>query len=337
MARTHGRVSVSIWADADWLALPMSAQWLYLALVSQADINHAGIVSLTTKRWAQLCAERDPALIADTLKVLEEARFIVVDEDTEQVLVRTFMRNDGVAKQSNTLKTACASILLVRSPRIRAALLAELRRLDVPKIRSLRPSRADHPIPYDVYMGTVAALSGDEPDPSDRAPITPSDGYGSDGYGCEPIPRRRAGEGAGAGVGEVPVSRSEELSLGESPRPRRRPRTETPGQLPMAASVPARPDIPDRCPRCARLGLAPEDPGPNCPACGRLRQSRERRDASRAGWTERTAAEERAARQHAADDCDRCDEASWLLEYPGGPPVEPAAKCTHGLRLISTG
>ena len=39
------------------------------------------------------------------LAVLEAARFVLVDENTEEVLVRTFMRNDKVYRQPNVFQS----------------------------------------------------------------------------------------------------------------------------------------------------------------------------------------------------------------------------------------
>jgi hypothetical protein len=337
MARSHGQLLVTIWADPDWLALPMHAQWTYAMFVSQGDINHAGILSLTPKRWADYTADRNPDVIADALKVLEDAGFIVVDADTEQVLVRAFVRRDGVIKQPNTLKNACASMLLVRSRKIRAALLAELQRLDLARIAALRPSRTDHERPIDVVRATMAALDDPPDPPGDRLPVTPFDGYDSDGNGSDPITRTRGGEGEGVGVGEVSrlTSRSSAVG-GVTPRAgARRRKGEAPGQLPILGSVPAPPpapvlaEIPQRCERCSRLNLAPDDPGPDCRACGELRRTRQHRAAALASAADREQREARAAARARARDCPWCEGEIWRRESPHGPLLEPAVRCDH--------
>lgn len=218
MARSHGRISVSIWSDPDWLALPMHAQWLYMTLVSQPEINHAGVVALTPRRWARLCADRDPDLVADALKILADHRFLVVDEDDEQLLVRTFVRHDGVAAQPNVLKSACESARLVTSAPLRAALVGELRRLDQTRIGAMRAAPGQAPVIV-ALRATIEALSLPAPPSPPPLSATPSEGYdepngqgsrqpfveaGCEPYG-EPPTRRRAGEGAGEGVSvEVP-------------------------------------------------------------------------------------------------------------------------------------
>jgi hypothetical protein len=335
MARSHARIWLSVWADRDFLALPMHAQWLYFALASQENINHAGVIALSAKRWATLCADRDPKLVDDALDVLVRSRFVVIDRDTEQLLVRSFIRSDQVDRQPNTLKNACTSILLVTSPPIRTALLAELQRLDQARIGALRVPVGHEPVLF-VLRATIAALAADDT-PPDGTPVTPSEGYDCDPFNTDPIPRRRAGEGAGEGVGEAPVSCLVNGHLGgEAPPrgPRRGSRDPGPGQRPLMAAAPdpvtvELPPIPDRCEQCSRLGLAPDDPGPRCKACQHLRERREQQAANAAGAAARAEAEQRAAQTAARAACCRCDTEGWLLEHPAGPPVEPARRCGH--------
>jgi hypothetical protein len=98
MARSHARIVTSIWADRHFKTLSSDAQRLYFLLLSQPDLNHAGALSLTVRRWAGLSADREEALVRSSLSELEALRYIVVDYDTEEVVIRTFVRNDGVWK-----------------------------------------------------------------------------------------------------------------------------------------------------------------------------------------------------------------------------------------------
>ncbi len=122
-----------IWDDDDWKALSPRAQWFYMLLVSQASLNRAGIIALTSRRWAKLAkgpsvAEQISAAMAE----LGKADFIVVDEDTEELFVRSYMRNDGLSKRPNVFKRALREATEVLSTKIRKALIVELRRLEHP-------------------------------------------------------------------------------------------------------------------------------------------------------------------------------------------------------------
>lgn len=130
MARTHARIYSSIWDDPDFQALSVHAQRLYLLLTSQGEVNNAGLILLTVRRWSRGCDTTDPDDIRKALTELDEHRFVVVDDDTEEVLIRTHVRWDGILKQPQMVKSALRQALGVKSARLRAALAAELRRLD---------------------------------------------------------------------------------------------------------------------------------------------------------------------------------------------------------------
>lgn len=122
-----------IWDDPDWKALSPRAQWFYMLLLSQASLNRAGVIALTTRRWAKLA--KGPTVaeqIASAMSELEKAEFIVVDVDTEELFVRSYMRNDGLTKRPNVLKRALREAVEVLSPRVRSVLVVELRRLKHP-------------------------------------------------------------------------------------------------------------------------------------------------------------------------------------------------------------
>lgn len=131
MARSYGRVFAAIWDDPDFVARSPTAQRMYLFLLSQPDLEHSGIIPLRERRWAKGCGALNPSMVADDLKELEAHRFLVIDDDTEELLVRSLIRRDEVWKQPNVFKSALSSAIAAKSPRIREALAAELRRLDL--------------------------------------------------------------------------------------------------------------------------------------------------------------------------------------------------------------
>lgn len=162
----HARFLCRMWDDLDWIALSPRGQWFFMLLYSQAALNRAGVTALTSKRWKRLAS--GPAVeqqIALAMKELEDANFIVVDQDTEELLVRSYMRNDGIAKQPNVLKSACRQAREVLSPRLRAALEAELRRLEPPAGESVAAKSAA--VVLDATIEALAKGSGNpSPNPS---------------------------------------------------------------------------------------------------------------------------------------------------------------------------
>jgi hypothetical protein len=104
---------------------------MYLFLLSQPDLEHSGVIGVRTERWADDLAGTEPDDLRAAMEELAEHRFVVIDWRKQEVLVRSLIRRDDVWRQPNVFKSAAGSIRAVRSPAIKAALLAELIRLDL--------------------------------------------------------------------------------------------------------------------------------------------------------------------------------------------------------------
>lgn len=123
---TFGRVFSSIWTDPEFTALTTACQHLYVLMVSSASRNHAGVLPMTLRRWSKCSADATTESVRAALEALAEARFVVIDWDTEEVLVRTYIRNDGVWKQPKVMVSALRSALTVGSDAIKKALAEEI-------------------------------------------------------------------------------------------------------------------------------------------------------------------------------------------------------------------
>ena len=151
MARSHARILCRIWSDKEFTQASVEAQRLYLLLLSQRLVNHAGVVPVTLQKWANTSPGTSVDDVLAGLRELAERRFIVFDLETEELLVRSFIRNDGVAKQPNVLKAALRQAKETDSANLRAALADELLKLGLEMAsqvaRELNPSgRVPEPI-----------------------------------------------------------------------------------------------------------------------------------------------------------------------------------------------
>lgn len=129
MARTHARIALTIWQDEDFCALPAFAQWAYFLILSQPDLSQAGVLWYRPARWASRSSSTSVEDIERAVKHLEMARYVVVDRQTEELLVRTFIRNDGVWKTPNVFLSALRSIPGTLSRTLRGTLREELLKL----------------------------------------------------------------------------------------------------------------------------------------------------------------------------------------------------------------
>jgi len=128
MARDHARIQVAIWRNRGFRALTRDAQYLYLTVVSQPGLSYCGVLDWRPSRIAALSADGDEAAIVSALSELVERRFIHVDESTEELAVRTYMKHDGVLNRVNMGKAAGRALDVVVSLVIRDEILGELAR-----------------------------------------------------------------------------------------------------------------------------------------------------------------------------------------------------------------
>ena len=128
MARTESRTKCSIWRDKDFLALSDSAQLLYWRLNSQPTISLCGVLPLTVRRWARMSATASVEGVRAALAELASAPrpFIVIDDDSEELWVRSFVDDDGVLKSPKTREAAWNQLDAIVSSIIRPLAEQEL-------------------------------------------------------------------------------------------------------------------------------------------------------------------------------------------------------------------
>ena len=84
MPRTEARIFTSIWRDEDFVALPRSAQGLYMFLLSQDDLAYCGVLPLRERRWAAKAAGMTIADVERDLKTLEGTAYPTANPDPAQ-------------------------------------------------------------------------------------------------------------------------------------------------------------------------------------------------------------------------------------------------------------
>lgn len=126
MARNHGKILTRIWQDEDFTALNGLEQRLYMFLVTQPDLSFAGVLPLRPKKWAGKASRLTVAGLQKQLDILEAERFVVTDDDTGELLIRTFIRNDEVWKLPKVMVRVREDVALVESRALQSALLDEM-------------------------------------------------------------------------------------------------------------------------------------------------------------------------------------------------------------------
>ena len=138
MGRPYAKLYRDIWTDPDFTSLPMAAQYVYLFLVSQPNLNAAGVLPLQPRRWAFIATQMKPSDFENELAILDDRKYVLADYDSEELLVRTFIRNDGLWRIPNTLNAVLRDAGSGASPGLRLALAAELALLPVDELDGKR-------------------------------------------------------------------------------------------------------------------------------------------------------------------------------------------------------
>lgn len=129
MARDYGRIRLDIWADEDWRDLPSLPQWLYLHLLSSPSLNFCGVTDWRPARVAALAAELNADDVEYAAAWLEAGEFIVVDRATEEVLVRSWIKHDGLLSSPNMAKAMVKAHAAIGSGILRAVIVDQLERI----------------------------------------------------------------------------------------------------------------------------------------------------------------------------------------------------------------
>jgi hypothetical protein len=250
MARSYAQLHQRIWADPDWRALDVESQHLYLLLISQPQMNMAGILPLQLRKWSSCVNGWDIADVAAALDRLREGRFVIVDEDTEEVLVRSLIRNDAGYKTPGMLRAILKFAEGAQAPAIRTALAVELGRID-----PLEGKKADEGTA--LIAATRAALLPNGT-PPDGGVIHSSDGIG-DGIGDTFLGTHRGylPKSSTDGIGDTSVTVTGTGSL---------------LSLVDYLGEGSSPALPDEAPNCSKHAGWDEADIPPCRPCGRLRE-----------------------------------------------------------------
>lgn len=126
MARDHARVNVTMWGDPDLRALPYPAQLLYLTLWTAPGLSYCGVHDWRPGRLAARSQGMTAQDIELAAQCLEARHFLVIDRDTEECLIRSWARFDGLMKQPRMAVSFVKAYSAVESATIKQVLVHEL-------------------------------------------------------------------------------------------------------------------------------------------------------------------------------------------------------------------
>lgn len=129
MAREVANVQTSLWGNPEWKGLGVVEQWLYLHLMSHPTLSYAGVADWLPKRFAASSAGLTAEQVVAAAVKLQEARFVYISEATDEILIRSFLRHDGLLKQPRLSVSMVNAFAAIASLDIQKIVVNELQKL----------------------------------------------------------------------------------------------------------------------------------------------------------------------------------------------------------------
>jgi hypothetical protein len=126
MPREYAPIPLKLQGEDDFRALTVAEQHLYFVLSTSPSLSHAGVADWRPKRLAKLAVGWTQDAVEAAAAGLQAAGRIVVDEDTEEVLVRDHISSDGILKQPNMSTAMANAHAAIASPMLRGVLIHDL-------------------------------------------------------------------------------------------------------------------------------------------------------------------------------------------------------------------
>lgn len=142
MARQYAKFYVTVWGS-DFRQLTRGAQHLYFQLVSNPKLSAAGCVTIQPRKWANQSADTTAAQIETDLIELAAKRYVLIDDDTEELLIRSFIHHDRGHRNKFLLKSIETAIAVIESPTLREHARLELAAALEPESGQLEDSEQD--------------------------------------------------------------------------------------------------------------------------------------------------------------------------------------------------
>lgn len=116
-----------MWGDDNFRQLTPGDQHLLFVVTASPSISHCGVADWRPGRIAALAAGWTAAAVRDTAADLIERLYLVVDESTEEVLVRSFIRDEELMRQPKMAVAVARAHDSVASAVLRGVIVHELR------------------------------------------------------------------------------------------------------------------------------------------------------------------------------------------------------------------
>ncbi|AIX99796.1 hypothetical protein ART_0198 [Arthrobacter sp. PAMC 25486] len=186
MARDRANIRTDMLGADAYRSLSMAEQHLYKLLMIHSTLSYAGVAEWKPGKLAATASDLTKESVRAAGNGLQSKHFIYVDEETEEVFIRSFVRHDGLLKQHRLPVSMANNYTDISSSEIRQFFVHELRRLfeeypeykcwEIDRVKRLlkNPSKDMKSMSHADAHGATHAM----PDAAGYA-ITEEPGYGS--------------------------------------------------------------------------------------------------------------------------------------------------------------
>ncbi|PTR42046.1 hypothetical protein C8K38_111215 [Rhodococcus sp. OK611] len=129
MAREYARTRISIADDEDIESLSADAQWLYFrVLIPEPTLNYAGVADWRPNRLIRKAQDMTIGRLLAAAAELEQRNYLLFDLETEEVLVRSYIRSDELLRNPKMAASVIKACRSIASRTLRAAVVTEVSR-----------------------------------------------------------------------------------------------------------------------------------------------------------------------------------------------------------------
>lgn len=127
-SREYRTVFITIWTDPDFRNLSIPAQRLYFLMLTHPTLSPCGVIEWREPKLAAYAGTGDVLDLRKAAYELGTGGFIAVDPDTEEAVVRSYVRHDGTLKSPNMARALVKAYGDVASQKLMAIISKEVRR-----------------------------------------------------------------------------------------------------------------------------------------------------------------------------------------------------------------
>lgn len=125
----RANIGTGIWSEQSIRQLTRRQRDAYFLVYTQPDLNRCGVLPYRPRYWAKLATDSPEPDLEQDFRDLHNTRHVIVDDNDELLLIRTYVKHDGLLSQPLVVASMIRDYHRVTSPLIRTAFLAEIRRL----------------------------------------------------------------------------------------------------------------------------------------------------------------------------------------------------------------